>query len=244
MFKKYIVQGCTDYNLLGFIPFNRHYGYREDLAIKIKDQGFIHPMMVVLTDAMPGQKKGIFKPYILDGQNRHVTVEEMKHSFDYVVVAKTSDLDEIAAMVISYNSESRAWIAENYIRLYMHFGYPDYRYLFNLANRDKKNPVSYTTVYSLLMGATKRAYSGPLQNGAFVITHRRQTVAILEEIKEMRKVLTKVTNRMILGFAAFYVSAPTYNRNKFMRKLTQSGDEVWRYSESDKFRDFFTYIYK
>lgn len=232
-FKKKLIQDSKDYDNLHLLSFNRPAGVRKDLEESIRTNGFTDEIKVVKTSAIDGKSK----LYIVDGQNRYFTARSMNHTFDYIIEKETEDLDEIAAMVVTYNTNQKPWTLDNYVNLHIHFQNQNY---ITLKRLSLKYGCSIKTVAVLLAGFTHTGGVSPkdIKGGNFVITSLSKTIEILNEISEIKKIVP-VTNRFTMGFAAFYSMSKSYNSSKFLKMIENHRDLIKKCRDSADFKNLF-----
>jgi hypothetical protein len=230
-FKKKLVQGTKDYDVLNLLSFNRPCGIREDLAESIRKNGFTDEIKVVKTSAIEGKSK----LYIVDGQNRYFTARSMNLPIDYIIEKETQDLDEIARMVITYNSVQKPWRLDDYVNLHIHFQNQNYITLKRVCS---KFGCSVRTGATLLKGQITPPNPSELKDGSLKVTHLEQTEDILTLINDFKKV-RQISNRFILGFVSYYLNCKDYNHKKFIQSLEKYNDLLIKCRHTHDFRDVF-----
>lgn len=216
-FKKVLVVGCTDYGRLTVLPFNRGASIRPDLRDSILANGFTDEIKVVRTSCIEGGSK---KLYIVDGQNRWLTASSMNHPIDYIIEKDTEDRDEIARMVVTYNSKQKPWELGDYVTLYAYFQNRNYVILNDIR---LKYDISIATAAALLnKNIVDKKKDNRIRNGDFIITNEILTLEVLEEVRELRREFT-IKNTLVRAIYGEYTSGD-YSRDRLAEQLRKSMD--------------------
>lgn len=202
----------NEYLKLQHFPFNRNYGYRNDLAEKMNKYGFVGAIVLIVTDVF-----GKLETFIADGQNRAATAARLGIEFQGAIVDHVfKTIPEIVQFVASLNSTQKAWIPMDYVRAYVYLNFKDY---ITLVNVKKSCPFTLTTVAQMLHGYRSRGnVTDHLKNGTFVCNQLAETKYTLELAAKLSKVGV-MSSRMAIALH-YVASMKNFDEEKFIKAYT------------------------
>jgi len=183
---------------LKFLPFNRQYKVRQDLADKMRTYGFTVPMTIIKTDVIDGK----MSLWIADGQHRCVTAQYVKQIPTGVIVdTKFEDKSDVVRFVASLNSASKKWTLMDYVDSYNYLGYRDYDYVLKMY---AKYPYSINTICGIFGGVRKsNAITKKVKDGTYKVMDKAHALKVLELSKSLA-MYGKLTSKML--FALYHVA--------------------------------------
>jgi hypothetical protein len=224
-----------DYKKLHHLPFNRDYGFRNELAEKMAKYGFVGAIILIYTDLFSTDGKKYY--YVADGQNRAATATQLGIEFTGIVVdVEFKTVEEIVHFVASLNSTQRQWNPSDYIKTFIHLHYPDY---ITLRDVKKTCTFTFTTIASMLYGWRSRGYvSDMIEDGTFKVNMLKETEYTLSLAAKLSAIVrSKMSSRMAL--ALHYVSSlKQFNEEKFTEKYVANYNEI-REKSLDDYSDVF-----
>lgn len=197
----------NEYLKLKHLPFNREYGYRNDLAAKMNEYGFVGAIIIIDTDVFGKQES-----YIADGQNRAATASRLGIEFQGAIVDHAfKSIPEIVLFVASLNSTQKAWNPVDYVKAYVYLNFKDYLTLIEIK---KTCPFTLVTVANMLYGyRSKGSVAGHLKQGTFVCNQLEETKYTLVLSAKLSKVGV-MSSRMVTALH-YVASMKNFNESKF-----------------------------
>ena len=199
----------SEYLKLRHFPFNRDYGYRNDLAAKMNQYGFVGAIIIIMTDVF-----GKLEMFIADGQNRAATAARLGIEFQGAIVDHVfKTIPEIVHFIASLNCTQKPWAPSDYVRAYVHLNFKDY---ITLVSIRKSCPFTLVTVANMLYGyRSKGNVTEHIKDGTFIIHQLDETKYTLSLAAKLSKIGV-MSSRMVI--ALHYVSSlKSFNEDKFIK---------------------------
>lgn len=203
-----------EYNQIYFLPFNRDYKFRDDLARSFNEFGFQGSIDIIETNLIDG----VLRRYAAEGQHRMITARRLGITcIGQICTHKFVDIPQIVKYVAIKNNTNKKWTPENYVSVYTYLKFVPYQLLTALT---KTCAYSCTTVAAMLYGFRSRFFVGGLiETGKFTINLYPETDYTLELCAKLSK-YGVVTARMAL--ALHYVASLTnFDEAKFTAKYIE-----------------------
>lgn len=200
----------AEYKKLQHLPFNRNYGYRNDLAEKMNMYGFVGSIIIIETDIFTGK----IQQYVADGQNRAATAARLGIEFQGAVVDhQFNSIPDIVQFVASLNSTQKAWSPSDYVKSYVYLNFKDY---LTLVEVKKSCPFTLTTVANMLYGYRSRGtVTDKLKDGTFKCNQLKETQYTLSIAAKLSKV-GEMSSRMVIALH-YVASLKNFDESKFTK---------------------------
>jgi len=165
---------------LKVLPFNREFHVRKVLQESMHKYGFIHPILVIQTDIITGEKES----YVVDGQHRMATALSMDIPFyANVLDLKFKSVPKLVNFVSTLNSTQKRWATMDYVKAYAMLGYADYVQAVSVKSRTR---YTIDTICRLLHSRSSN------KNTLYIVKDGNFRINLLEETKETLKLASKL----------------------------------------------------
>ncbi len=170
--KMLVIQKTHDHDMFSFIEGNRHVSKTRISALKksIEKNNLLYLAPIVVNEKMK----------IIDGQHRWQAAKELNVPIYYMIVPDI-DVDDM----IILNAYQRAWTLDNFLKLYLSKGLPEYVKLQEFAN---KWSLSTSMATGILTGSFTHSTGirEDFKSGNFVATNAVKGEKLMEEAQSLQ----------------------------------------------------------
>jgi hypothetical protein len=198
------------------LPFQRKAEIRKDLLDSIKKHGVITSITAIYSTAITGKRE----LFTLDGGHRLLCYSFLDKSFPVVILDDENDIATLVEKMAVINSSQHSWTLYNYIDVYCHLNYPDYKTLNNLMQKTGLSPSCLGTMLIGYSPANKYSYIGKhIKRGEFKISSLDVTNDTIKLLKELPSTMTTA---MIIAFHWVRLTNDNFEFNIFKDKLNKN----------------------
>lgn len=212
------VYQSTNYDLFKFITFNRLVATDSvrGLLNSIERWGNLGVLVVVVTKSITGT----LEYYIIDGQHRFKALKEKGLPIKFVLQELDSVI-QIADLMSVLNNTQKAWLLEDYLRVFSHIGIDSYRVI-KAKYEQTGIQLSLLIAFYALVSTSGSANKSGFKQGTFDIPDLAVSLSLINTYKACLPYVSQDYFNFLKGFAEWIImNRPNHNK---LLKIVQDNE--------------------